>query len=342
MPQICSDHGVNALPSKASSIITKYMMPRFISILASLLCCLMLAACVPAPEKPLRLGTNVWIGYEPFYLAREINALDQDKVRLIEYTSSMPVLHAFRNNLLDAAALTLDEALLVVQQVPDISVVAVLDISNGADALLARPEIGSIQQLRGKTVAVENLATGGYLLSRALQLAGVPNSEITIRTLAADGHEAALLNRNIAAVVSYDPQKTRMLANGANNLFDSSGIPGEIVDVLVVRNQVLQNKPHMLRHLLKGWQIAQQHLQRNRHDALVKMQARQRLNTIQIEAALRQLIFPGNEENQALLGKSGPLQRTLLLLQQHMRTSQLLPANSAQTLKLDPSWMAGS
>jgi hypothetical protein len=54
------------------------------------------------------------------------------------------------------------------------------------------------------------------------------------------------------------------------------------------------------------------------------------------------LIFPGNEENQALLGKSGPLQRTLLLLQQHMRTSQLLPANSAQTLKLDPSWMAGS
>ncbi len=317
------------------------MMPRFISILASLLSCLMLAACTVAPEKPLRLGTNIWIGYEPFYLAREINALDQDKVRLIEYTSSVPVLHAFRNNLLDAAALTLDEALLLAQQQPDISVVAVLDISNGADALLARPETHSLQQLQGKTVAVENLATGGYLLSRALQLAGMPSSAVTIRTVSAEGHEAALQSSGIAAVVSYDPQKTRMLANGANNLFDSSKIPGEIVDVLVVRDQVLQNKPQMLRHLLKGWQIAQQHLQRNRHDSLVKMQARQRLNTLQIEAALRQLTFPGIEQNRTLLSESGPLHKTLQLLQQHMRDNQLLPRDSALTLKLDPSWQTG-
>lgn len=317
------------------------MMPRFISILASLLYCLMLAACTAAPEKPLRLGTNAWIGYEPLYLAREINALDQDKVRLIEYTSSVPVLHAFRNNLLDAAALTLDEALLLAQQQPDISVVAVLDISNGADALLARPEIHSLQQLQGKTVALENLATGGYLLSRALQLSGMPASAVKIRTVSAEGHEAALQSSGIAAVVSYDPQKTRMLANGANNLFDSSKIPGEIVDVLVVRDQVLQNKPQMLRHLLKGWQIAQQYLQRNRHDSLVKMQARQRLNTLQIEAALRQLTFPSVEQNQTLLSKSGSLHKTLQLLQQHMRDSQLLPQNSALTLKLDPSWQTG-
>lgn len=317
------------------------MMPRFISILASLLCCLMLAACTVAPEKPLRLGTNVWIGYEPFYLAREINALDQDKVRLIEYTSTLPVLHAFRNNLLDAAALTLDEALLLAQQQPDISVVAVLDISNGADALLARPEIRSVQQLQGQTVAVENLATGGYLLSRALQLAGIPGSAVTIHTVSAEDHETALQSNGIAAVVTYDPQKTRMQANGANNLFDSSKIPGEIVDVLVVRNQALQSKPQMLRHLLKGWQIAQQYLQRNRHDSLVKMQARQRLNTQQLEVALRQLTFPGAEQNQALLSGSGSLHKTLQLLLQHMHASQLLPPNATQTLKLDPSWQTG-
>jgi NitT/TauT family transport system substrate-binding protein len=330
---------VKALPGKVSSIITKDMMPRSLTILSSLLFSLMLAACTAAPEKPLRLGTNVWIGYEPFYLAREINALDQDKVRLIEYTSSLPVLHAFRNGLLDAAALTLDEALLLSQQLPDISVVAVLDISNGADALLSRPEFSDIRQLSGKTVAVENLATGGYLLLRALQQAGMSPNAVTIKAVSADNHEAALEAKDIAAVVSYDPQKTRMLANGAHNLFDSSQIPGEIVDVLVVRKHIQQQKPHMLRHLLKGWQIAHQYLQRNRREALVKMQPRQKLNAAQIEGALQQLSFPDKAQNQILLGQSGQLHKTLQRLRLHMQSSQLLSPSAATPLTLDPSWL---
>lgn len=317
------------------------MIPRVLSLIFCLLCGLWLAACTAAPEKPLRLGTNAWIGYEPFYLAREINALDQDKVRLIEYTSSLPVLNAFRNGLLDAAALTLDESLALAKQVPDLTVVAVLDISNGADALLAKPNIHDIHELKNKTIALENLATGGYLLMRALQKSGMTLNDVHMQTETADRHERIMEKGDIAAVVTYDPQKTRLLASGARSLFDSSQIPGEIVDVLVVRPQILRDHPAHLRHLLKAWFIAQGHLQRNRHDALLKMQARQHLDADQLRAALLQLHFPSQQENVALLGSPQQLDNTIRLLQQHMASNDLLPKDLRQPLKLDASWVMG-
>lgn len=58
---------------------------------------------------PLRIGTLVWPGYEPLYLARERGYLDPKSVRLVEYPSNSEVTRAFRNRAIEAAALTFDE-----------------------------------------------------------------------------------------------------------------------------------------------------------------------------------------------------------------------------------------
>ncbi len=50
-----------------------------------------LAACDRQPEPPLRIGTNVWIGSEPLYLARELGKLDPAVVQLVEYPSASEV-----------------------------------------------------------------------------------------------------------------------------------------------------------------------------------------------------------------------------------------------------------
>jgi len=36
-----------------------------------------LFACSAEQESPLRVGTNIWPGYEPFYLARELGYYEQ-------------------------------------------------------------------------------------------------------------------------------------------------------------------------------------------------------------------------------------------------------------------------
>jgi len=74
-----------------------------------------LAGCGVEPAPPLRIGTNVWPGYEPLYLARELGYLDPRSVHLVEYPSASEVIRAFRNHAIEAAALTFDEVLLLTQ-----------------------------------------------------------------------------------------------------------------------------------------------------------------------------------------------------------------------------------
>ena len=63
------------------------------------------------PAPPLRIGTNVWTGSEPLYLARDLGYLDPRTVQLVEYPSASEVLRAFRNQAIDGAVISLDEVL---------------------------------------------------------------------------------------------------------------------------------------------------------------------------------------------------------------------------------------
>ncbi len=63
--------------------------------------------------RSLSVGTNVWPGYEPLYLARSLGLYGQAPIRLVEYASATQVIRAFRNGAIDVAALTLDEVLLL-------------------------------------------------------------------------------------------------------------------------------------------------------------------------------------------------------------------------------------
>ncbi len=113
-----------------------------------MLFCLFAAACSEPRIQTLRIGTSVWPGYEPLYLARELGYLKTDEVDLLEYTSASQVLRAYKNGLLDAAAITLDEAIKLLEGGEDFRVILVMDVSNGADVLLGQASLKSIDDLK--------------------------------------------------------------------------------------------------------------------------------------------------------------------------------------------------
>jgi len=61
---------------------------RALCTLACIACIASIAGCVRLPEPVLRIGTNVWIGSEPLYLARDLGRLDPGTVQLVEYPSA--------------------------------------------------------------------------------------------------------------------------------------------------------------------------------------------------------------------------------------------------------------
>jgi NitT/TauT family transport system substrate-binding protein len=163
---------------------------------------LALGSCVRAPEPALRIGTNVWIGCEPLYLAREMGYLDPKAVQLVEYPSASEVLRAFRNQAIDGMVISLDELFGLGSEGLQPKVILVVDVSHGADAIVARPGTQSMKDLKGKRVAVESGALGAFVLSRALALNGMKASDVKVVPMESNEQPGAFEKRSLSIPIA--------------------------------------------------------------------------------------------------------------------------------------------
>ncbi len=264
---------------------------------------LALAACGEAVVPPLTVGMNPWVGYDPLVLARDRGLTDAKQLRVVELPSSSETLRHLRNGLLDAATLTLDETLRLADSGIDVRIVALLDASTGGDVVMAAPRIASVQMLKNEFVAVEDSTVGALLLHRMLQKAGMTRADVKVTSLEVAQHLAALESGQVAAAVSFEPLAGAMAAAGYRRLFDSREIPGEILDVLVVRAEVLQQRPQAVDALLGAWYAGLNVFQLDTPGAAATLALGTDLSPADYEAVLGGLAFFSREASgRELLG----------------------------------------
>lgn len=294
--------------------------------LASATCgTIVLQSCIPSTSAQLRAGMNTWPGYEPLYLAESLGYYENTSITLRDYPSSTAVRRAFLNGELEVAALTLDETLSITEVDSNIQIILVTDISNGADVVLAKPEIQKLQDLKGKRVGVETTALGAYMLTRALEKAGMRPQDVNILPFELSGHEAAFVQGAVDAVVTFEPVRSKLLKTGAKVLFDSSQIPGEVVDVLVIRKTMSEGHQVAVKNLLQGWFQALAYMKKNPQDAAQWMAAREGVPPQVFLASLKLIQIPSLADNRKLLGKVDPtLSNSIEYLAHVMVQNQLL------------------
>jgi NitT/TauT family transport system substrate-binding protein len=278
------------------------------------------AAC--APDRPLRLAIHPWIGYETLYLAREFEWL-RSSVTLYQANNLGDSVAALRAGAVDAAALTLDEVLLAREQGVPLVVVMVFNVSAGADALLARPPIAAVSELRGRRVAVENSALGPIVLAQALATAGMSIDDVVRIDLPPDRQPSAWRGGDIDAAVSYGPALRHLEALGALRLFDSREMPEGIIDVLAVRRNRLHH-PGVLAAVEAHFR-ALDHLRHSREDAIYRIAARQGIAVADVERDLAGIALPEARRNLAMLQPGATAERAAQLVRDAMVEHDLLP-----------------
>jgi NitT/TauT family transport system substrate-binding protein len=317
--------------------ITRRMV-TIVQLLACLVAAL-LASCSLDDTPALRVGANIWPGYEPMYLARSFGYYDAQQIKLIDFPSAVEVMRAYRNGAIDVAALTVDEALIVAATEPDRHrIFLVADYSNGADAILARPSFRSMADLRGRKVGAEGNALGGLMLARALDLAGMTMADVQFVPLPLEEHEAILLGGGVDAVVTFEPRRTRLLTQGAIEVFSSAQIPGEVSDVLIAHETLLRQRDGQIAHLVSGWFRA---LERQQREPLATAQlsaAHQGVTPEQFLSTLQGLQSVSLQSNQKLL-QSSALRRQLTKMSELMATRGLLASAPNIDLLLAPKWV---
>jgi NitT/TauT family transport system substrate-binding protein len=216
--------------------------------------CIVLAACSEPPQAPLRVGLSPWMGYDPLVLARDRGLTDPAVLRVVELESSGESIRQLRNGRIEAAGLTLADVAELSAIGFDLKVIGILSRSKGADAVLSRVGIGSVAGLAGKRVGMEDSALSRVMLQRTLARAGLPRSAIREVTLSIVDHAAALRAGRVDAVITFEPVLSQLEAEGFPVLLSSADMPGEVIDVLAIRSDVLEARPQAASALVRAFE----------------------------------------------------------------------------------------
>jgi NitT/TauT family transport system substrate-binding protein len=144
---------------------------------------------------------------------------------------------------IDACAMTNMEALdMPAAAGVDTTAVLLGDYSNGNDAVITRQNLG-LAQIPGKSVMLVEKTVSQYLFERAMTLNGLAPQIKQVRyinTSDSDIAYAFLADASKPVVVTWKPLVSQIMkAKDVKMVFNSSQIPGEIMDLLVMRTEVL-------------------------------------------------------------------------------------------------------
>ncbi|MFT5659714.1 MAG: NitT/TauT family transport system substrate-binding protein [Sulfurimonas sp.] len=267
-----------------------------------------------------RVGTNIWPGYEALHLAKDQNEY-KNNIDILTYDSATIVLNKFRKKEIEAAALTLDEVILLKDQGYDPVIIAVLDISEGADVLLSKPYINSISQLKDKSIGVENSALGSYILARVLELANLTYDDVQLVPLGVNQHANAFRDNVVDAVITFEPVRSELLKIDAKEIFTSKEIPGEVVDVLVVRKEFTDSI--YVEDILHAWERSSQKIISLDNTAISLIAKRLNQTNDEFISSLDGLSIPTLEKSNLML-QDKSLKKTIVKIQNVMIERKLL------------------
>jgi NitT/TauT family transport system substrate-binding protein len=271
------------------------------------------------------------------HIALARGAIPRGRVHLARLPSSTAVLQGLMTGQLDAASLTLDEVLSARQDSLDLRVVAVLDVSAGADRVLARPGITGPEGLEGRIVAVEKSAVGAVLLAAFLEHHGLSPGDVETVYLPVDRHLEAWDAGTVDVVVSYDPFALALEARGAVSLFDSSQVPGRIVDVLATVHPCDEACVESLALLLAGHFHVLEEILDGDAATLALLARNLGLSPEQIEVLLARVELADRVANRSwVLGRPPRLAASAAALARVMQPAGLLGAAPALEGLIDP------
>ncbi len=215
-----------------------------------ILTALLLLTSLPlAAQKPtFTVGWSIYVGWNPYYYMDKSGILKKwaekyginIKVQRFDYA---PSLDAFVAKNIDACVMTNMEALdMPAAAGVDTTAIIAGDYSNGNDAILVRNGL-TLAKLPGKKVMLVEKTVSQYLFDRAMTINGQKDlikKVVMMNTSDSDIATAFIANKSQEAVVTWKPMVSQISKTpGVTSVFNSSQIPGEIMDLLVVRTDVL-------------------------------------------------------------------------------------------------------
>jgi NitT/TauT family transport system substrate-binding protein len=214
-----------------------------------------------AQEKTqFRIAWSIYVGWMPYGYGAEQEifkkwaekyGIDIEVVQINDYIESI---NRYTAGAFDGCSMTNMDALTIpAAGGVDSSALIIGDFSNGNDAVVLKNR-ESLADIKGLSVNLVELSVSHYLLARGLDSAGLSERDITVVNTSDADIVAAFAAEDVQAAVFWNPQLSEALAMpGSVKVFDSSDIPGEIIDMMVVNSATLAANPAFGKALTGAW-----------------------------------------------------------------------------------------
>ncbi len=128
------------------------------------------------------------------------------------------------------------------------------DFSNGNDGIVLKGSGQTLADLKGQSVNLVELSVSHYTLARALDSVGMTERDVKVVNTSDADIVAAFNTPDVTSVVTWNPLLAEVAGKpNVSKVFDSSMIPGEIIDMLVVNSDVLEKDPRLGKALAGAW-----------------------------------------------------------------------------------------
>ena len=215
-----------------------------------------------AQEKPeFKVAWSIYVGWMPWGYLEDSGIMDKwaDKydidVEIVQINDYVESIIQYAAGEFDGVTATnMDTLSISSGGGVDTTALIVGDFSNGNDAVILKGD-GSLADLAGKPVNLVELSVSHYLLARGLDSVGLSERDLdaVINTSDAD-MIAAYSTADVEAVVTWNPLVSTILDEpGATKVYDSSDIPGEILDIMWVNTETLAANPNFGKALTGAW-----------------------------------------------------------------------------------------
>lgn len=238
-------------------------MKRTASILVAL--SLFVAAATPttahaAPKTKFKVAWSIYVGWMPWGYASDEKILKKwankygIEIEVTQVNDYIESINQYTAGQFDGCVMTNMDALTIpAAGGVDSTGLIVGDFSNGNDGIVLKDKT-KLEDIKGQKVHLVELSVSHYLLARALSTVGMAEKDVTVVNVSDADVVAAFATKDVTAMVTWNPQLSQVKSSkGATMVFDSSKIPGEIIDLMVVNTATLKENPNLGKALTGAW-----------------------------------------------------------------------------------------
>ena len=213
-----------------------------------------------AEKKDFKVAWSIYVGWMPWGYAKEAGIVKKwaDKyginIEVKQFNDYVESINQYTAGAFDAVTITNMDAL----SIPaaggvDTTTVIVGDFSNGNDAVILKDK-DRLTDIKSQNVNLVEFSVSHYLLARALESIGLAEKDLKVVNTSDADMAAAYKTPEVTSVVTWKPIVSTILESpDAHKVFDSSQIPGEIIDLMVVNSEVLKDNPKFAKALVGIW-----------------------------------------------------------------------------------------